>query len=1097
MSLFKQIQEKLRLFNRRYYTNELIKGVILFVSLGLLYFFFTLFIEYFLWLKPTARTVLFWTFIMVELFLLIRFIGFPIFKIIGLQKGISEEECSKIIGNHFSEVKDKLLNVLQLQQNSTQSDLLLASIAQKSEELHLVPFSKAIDFKTNVKYLKYAIIPVLIWLISLFTGTNKQLSQSFNRVLNHNIAYQPPAPFTFRLTNNNLNVVQGKSLTIYVETKGDVTPQEAKIMYDDQQYFLQNEGDGLFSYTFSEVSNPISFYVEANKIQSQTYQITTIKTPTIQNIAMRLLYPRYLGKPNETIPNTGNVTVPQGTTIQWNVKTTQTDTVVFINNDKRHYFFKKNTNDFLFSKKILQNTNYQIASSNSTLKDYEQLQFSIETIKDEFPTISVTSNIDSISRGTAYFMGQLSDDYGISKLQLVYYSIQNPKKQLIKNISIGKQNVQTFFYEFPEKLVLNDGETYELYFQVFDNDAVTGSKKAVSQKFSYNQKTKQEIAEELLQEQKDNIDNLEKSLQRQQKSKRDLEKIQFDLQSKKTINWNDQKKIKNIIKRQEKYKQMMQRQADKLQENFDEKKEENESLQEKKEALKERIEELKKLEKQQKLLDELQKMAEKLNKEDLLKKAKELAEQNKQQERSLERILEMTKRFYVEQKTNQIANKLENLAKKQEELSKKESSKEEQNAIKKEFDKINQDLKQLQKENEKLKKPMSIPSMEELKRDTDKELNKASENIEKQNHQGAKENQKKARKNMQQMSKKMKKSMQQMSMDMAEENMEGLRQILENLITFSFKQEDLMTVFRKTSSSHPNFGNNLRKQHQLKTYFEHIDDSLFTLSMRVPKISAKIDEHLATAHYNLNQSLENFAESNFRRGVSNQQYVMTSANSLANMLSSTLDAMKNAKPGSGKGKGKKGESFSLPDIIQKQSDLLKKMQQGMKKKGDEGKKKNGKGEKDGKGKKNGKGKNGKSEQMNGELYQIYKEQAALRKQLEDALKSGKGNNGKTKKAIRDMENLEKEILEKGFNKNTIDRMQRLNYELLKLDKATFEQGRDKQRKSNTNLQEYQRNNNKKLEFKKRYYNQTEILNRQALPLQQIYKKKVQEYFKGI
>mgnify|MGYP000734054015 CR=1 FL=1 len=68
-------------------------------------------------------------------FLLIKFIVFPVSKLIGFRKGISLQESSKIIGNHFPEVQDKLLNVLQLNENSGESDLILASINQKSKEL--------------------------------------------------------------------------------------------------------------------------------------------------------------------------------------------------------------------------------------------------------------------------------------------------------------------------------------------------------------------------------------------------------------------------------------------------------------------------------------------------------------------------------------------------------------------------------------------------------------------------------------------------------------------------------------------------------------------------------------------------------------------------------------------------------------------------------------------------------------------------------------------------------------------------------------------------------------------------------------------------
>ena len=114
MGDFRIIQDKLEQFIRKYYTNELLKGAILFFAIGLLYFLFTLFVEYILWLNTTARTLLFWLFVIIELGLLVKFIVIPLAKLLKLQKGINYEKASRIIGEHFPEVNDKLLNVLQL-----------------------------------------------------------------------------------------------------------------------------------------------------------------------------------------------------------------------------------------------------------------------------------------------------------------------------------------------------------------------------------------------------------------------------------------------------------------------------------------------------------------------------------------------------------------------------------------------------------------------------------------------------------------------------------------------------------------------------------------------------------------------------------------------------------------------------------------------------------------------------------------------------------------------------------------------------------------------------------------------------------------------
>ena len=1119
MSEFKSIEKKLQQFTKKYYTNELIKGSILFFSFGVLYFLFTLFVEYFLWLNPTFRTVLFWTFILVELLLLVRFIGIPVFKIIGLQKGLSLEASSKIIGSHFPEVKDKLLNVLQLKQSKNQSDLLLASINQKAKELQPIPFVKAINFKKNSKYLRYAVIPVIIWLLTLLTGNNGMFKQSLERVVNYNTAYIPPAPFAFSLETKSLKVIQGNSLKVVFSVDGNIVPNEAVVVFNEQQYYLDNFGKGKFEYTFLDVQKPFFFNVQGNSVQSKTYSVNVIKTPTINNIQMQLDYPNYLKRKNETINNSGNVTVPEGTKISWLANTNQTKEVTFLHQNKRAVFKKIDNSVFEFSKQIEKPFSYKITSSNKELQDFEALSFSVAVVKDEYPTINVTSNIDSITRGTAFFIGQIVDDYGLKKLNFIYYNKEKPDDKKQVPIAINNTTLESFSFTFPnDKILLEQGISYEMYFQVFDNDGFNGSKKVKSKVFSYRQKTENEIEEELLQEQKSAINSLESTIKKQQKEQKKLQEIQDELQNKKTANWNDKKKLDNLIKRQQQYNNMMKRQSDKLKENLLEKEETDPSLKEQKEDLKKRIEELKKFEKQQKLLDEIQKIAEKLNKEDLVKKAKELAQQNKQKERSLTRTLELVKRFYVEQKAMQLANKLEQLAKEQEQLANKEdNSLDKQKEISDKFDELKKELEQLAKDNEDLKEPMELPDVDEEKESVDEEQKQSEENLENQQKQKAKQNQKKASKQMKQMSKKMQKYMLDMQGDSVEENMDDLRKILENLINFSYQQEDLMDSFSEITTTHPSFGKSLKNQNTIKAYFEHIDDSLYVLSMRLPKLSSKIQDDLATVHYNLDQSLENFSDNRFNNGLSNQRYTITAANNLADYLSSMLTNMKNSMSMSS-GKGKKSKpGFSLPDIIKKQGELSKKMQEGMQKGGKKGKEKEGEkqGSKSGDGKpkgnkgkqankegregqkENGSGQN-QSEGLNGELFEIYKQQAALRQQLEQQLQNqqreGSTFNRESKKVLKTMEELENEILEKGFTQGTITKMRQLNYELLKLEKAQLEQGKDKNRKSSSNKNEYQKNSIKDLELKKQYYNQLEILNRQSLPLQQNYKEKVRKYF---
>lgn len=1076
----------------------------------MLYFLIIVFIEYFLWLPPAARSILFYVFIIVELGLLINFIVIPLAKLFGFHKGISLSDASSIIGKHFTEVDDKLLNVLQLNQNKNQSELLLASIEQKAANLKPIPFKRAVNFKGNVRYLKYLSIPLMIWLFTAITGNNSIFNESFDRVVNYKTAYEPPAPFAFIVLNDKLQNIEGQPYELIVTTEGKVLPENVTIHFSDESYILKNI-NGNFLYQFNNLKEPLEFYLIANEVRSRTYQLEVIKTPSVTGFEMYMNYPSYTGKKDELIKNTGNAIIPEGAMITWNITTKATDSMKFVSGS-RDAFTLKSENSFSISKRIRNDLRYEITTSNESLKNYEKLNYAIQVIKDEHAKIEVKSDIDSVSRGPVQFVGQLSDDYGLKKLQLVYYDKKDENIVQKVAIDINKSTFEEFYYVFsPEILKIEAGAAYEIYFEVFDNDGTNGSKVTKSQVFSYYNKTKQEITDDLLKEQKQNLEELNKTNRDSEKLNKDLDEFSKKLKKKSDLSWNDKKEFNQFLKRQELYKQMQERQTENLKENLEEQEQSNDdqSISEKKEELKKRIEEVQELQHKNDLLDQLKKMSEKLQKEKMLDKLDKLTEQNKQEKKTLERLLEMSKRFFVEKKAVQITKKLDVLSKEQkEESQKKEGKVEDQKKLNKDFEDIKKDFEDLRKQNKNLAEPMKLRDTKRDEEVIDELMKRAKENLDDieagkknenktdkkdQNRKDAKTNQKAASKKQKELSNKMGGAMMEMQGEMLEENIEDLQSILENLLTFSFDQEQLLTSFEGIDGSHSEFPKKLKKQQIIKENFEHIDDSLYTLSMRVPQLTSKIQEDLTTAHYNLDKALENIAENQIQSGRSNQQYTMTAANNLADMLSDMLNSLQNPSMGQGKGKDRSDKpEFSLPDIIKKQGELKKRIQEGIQR--SEGEKNEG--EKDMKGE-DGKAKNGKggNEQMNGEQYQIYQEQNALKEALREMMgKAGKlGTQGE--RTIKQMEQLEKQLLDKGFDNGVLQRMQQLEHELLKLEDAEMEQGKDNKRKSETNRNSFERRTIPKIKGVKLFFSKDEILNREPLPLRNNYKKKVQQYFK--
>ncbi len=1125
MSTFNVIQQKLEEFIKKYYTNELIKGAILFFAIGLLYLLLTLLVEYFLWLNPLGRQLLFWAFIVVEVGLFVRFIAFPLAKLFKLQKGIDYTQASKIIGSHFPQVNDKLLNVIQLNQNRRESELLAASIDQKATELQPIPFKSAVNFNKNAKYLKYAAIPVFVFLAFSVLGGIDIFSSSYKRVVHYDTAFEPPAPFSFIVMNDELNAVENKPFILKIRTQGNAIPENASISYSGETYYMQQTAPGFFEYTFQQPIESIDFNLKANKVNSRDYTLEVVKTPSLLNFEMVLDYPSYTGKKDEVLKSTGNAAIPEGTKVRWNVVTKNTKTVTLKTSDTSYFFNSKGEN-YQFEKGIYNKLDYSITTSNEKLKDYENLAFTLNVVKDQFPEIDVQSKQDSTNSQRVLFMGQISDDYGLTKLRLVYFPEGGEKQAKTQALSINKTNFDQFTFSFPGNLDLTEGTSYEYYFEVFDNDAIHNYKSSKSGVYSFRKLTKEEMEDEQLQNQKNAIQGLDKSLEEFKEQKQTLEELSRTQKEKNELNYNDKKKLENFLQRQKQQEELMKNFSKELKEELQNFQPENEKKDAFKEELEKRLEESEEqLKENEKLLEELEKLMEKIQKEDLTDKLEKLSKQNKNHAKNLEQLLELTKRYYVEKKAEKLAEELFKLGDEQEKLADKpaeENTKEAQEKLNKEFEEHKKEMDELQKENKDLKKPLDIPEDKPAEKQVDEEQQKATDKLGEQKPTEAGKNQKKAGQKMKEMGKALQMQMKSGQMESIDEDVKMLRQIVDNLVVFSFQQEDLMEVFKKIEYGNPVFGKKLNIQNDLKTNFEHIDDSLFSLSLRQPMLGTQINTSLTEIQYNIDKSLERLAENQTRQGIGNQQYTITGANDLAVLLSDILSNMQmqmSMSSGSGSGKGMpspgsgSGEGFQLPDIIKKQGELSEKMKEGMEK-GEKGPKGQGKGEGEGEGEGEGKGENGKSgsdgkngeqdgkgkngkgdsEEMNGELFEIYKQQQDLRQQLQNRLsKEGlKGNGGNL---LKKMEGIEQQLLDKGFNQNTLQQMLNLKYELLKLDKAELEQGQENRRESQTNRKDFRNAVQLSPAEIKKYFNSTEILNREALPLRQDYKNKVQEYFK--
>ncbi|MEJ7779215.1 MAG: DUF4175 family protein [Daejeonella sp.] len=1107
---YQYLIEKIDDFIRKYYLSRVIKGSIFMAASFFAAYILIALAEYYAHFEPIIRTILFYTFVLGNLFILVTYIILPLLAYLKLGKTISHEQASDIIGDHFQSVKDKLLNTLQLKKlsdiNPGQRALIDASIDQKIAELRPVPFSSAVHIQDNRKYIKFALIPMSAIVIVFFAAPSI-LSEGTERMINYNKRFIKKAPFSFEIINNDLSAVQGDDYTLKVKLTGNEIPTEIYVEDGVNTFKLDKENIIRFNYTFKNLQKSKTLRLRGGEFSSQDYLLNVREKPTLLNFDVFLEYPAYLNKSNEKLENSGDLNVPEGTRINWKFNARSSDQLD-VNLDKQHFRIQpSDKGQFNFSYRAMKNMTYNIRPLSKEVSTTDSVSYQLRVIPDLMPVIDVTERPDSVNNKVLYFVGQVNDDHGFSKLNFHYKILpaggkETSVKPLTNTVTFDKNSLQSNFFHIWN---INDakaqpGDQIEYYFEIFDNDGVNGAKGSRSAIKTFRVASEREI-ETKLDANSDQIkEKMAQAIRKSSQVEKEAKRLNQDLLNKKSLSYEEKKQIESLLQKQKELEELVKDiQKENKQNLFEqnENRDQNEKILEKQKQIEDLFNNVLD-EKTREILKNIEKLLEKNNKNMTQEELSKMQMDNKSLQKELDRILELYKQLEFDQKLTQTIEKLTELANKQEDLSEKsidkksdnEQLKEEQKDLKEEFKDLKEDLNDLEKKNEELDQKNEFQNPDKDEEQIEKEQQESSENLEKKDQKKAAENQKKAADQMQQLSKKLE-SMQQESEEQENEvNTKNLREVLDNLVSSSFDQEKTMQAVRGMNTSDPSYVLQTQKQKDIKDNLKMIEDSLYSLSKKVPQIQSVVNKEIQAINFNVGKAIESLGERRTSEANRNQQFSMTSINNLALMLNEALDqlqqAQQNGKPG---GKGKKKQSLSQLSKMQEQLNKnMQKAREQMQQQGKQGQQKPGQ---------QGQGQQGQG--MSEQLARMAREQQMIRQAMQEINrmenKDGKGGLGNLDKLMKEMEQTETDLVNKKIQQETLIRQQEILSKLLEADKAEREREQDEKRESKEAitpapdykiiLQEYQKIKQK----------ETDLLKTVPPSLNSFYKIKVGDYFK--
>jgi len=1117
MSSFDRLISQIDAFIRKFYKNQIIKGLFLFVGVLLVTYLLVITLEFFGRFSSLIRGVLFFGFIFLNIFILGKFIALPLLKLKSYGGRINRIQASSIIGSFFPNISDRLLNTLQLSkqmdQNSADFELLNASVQQRSETMGTVPFSEAINLNENRKYIVW-VLPIVVFMFILGVFSPAIYKQGTERVVNFTEEFIPEAPFNFSLLTPIEPIEEGLDYSFELQLEGSDLPEKVYVKWKQGRFLLKRNAKNLFVGQLPRLQSDTRFQFEApyrgEIFKSDEFVISVIDKTIIGKMQATLVYPNYLGMENETIENSSDLSVPEGTIVKWSILTKNAKHVEFwINNEQEKF----TSDGFEFSRTFRNDAEGKIVLANKSSNKIDTSSFQVDVLKDNYPGISVEEVEDTLKDGIRYFSGALNDDYGITKLNFVYVinSEDGSSRKEVLNAGrvIGTEMPFNFAVDFRrENLKLSD--KIEYYFTVYDNDGVNGNKATNSRTFTYKLPTLEELNDLRTEEQDKIKKDLMSALERTKKFNEDIERLKKENRNSNNPNWNKENQVQQLKEDHKSLIEDVQNLQEEMQNSMEEKNQLSEmdkELMEQQEMINDLLEELMD-EELKDLLEELEKLMKEQNKDAIEENMDELETSAEDMKKQLDRSLEMLKRLQVNERVDDLEEELKKLAKEQEKLREEtndeksisDKQKEEQQKIDDAFEDLKKDLKDIDSLNNNLDNPMDLGNPEKDAEKVSEDLKDAKENLNKNKGGKAGESQQGAADKMEEMAENIDSKQSESNQEQQQEDIDALRNILESLVSLSFTQEDVMNNLARVSDTDPAFGTYSREQRRVIDDTKIVRDSLYSLAMRNPKIAKFIDKELNRIKSNHELALEDIDERRRRDLTLHQQYAMTAYNNLALMLNESLQQMqsqmRNQKPGSGKcnkpgGKGspKPGKGMSAKDMKQ----MLKQQLEDMKKGPNPGGKKPG--EKPGKGNKPGSGGLGMSSEQ---IAKMSAQQNAIRKRLEqmrkDLNKDGSGKGNQLNPLIDELKQQEEDLVNKRFERNLIQRQQNILTRLLESEKALMERGLDEKRESKSGKNENYSNQIRFDEYNKEKLKQIELLRSVDPAYKKYYKDRANEYF---
>lgn len=904
------------------------------------------------------RTAMWWTWIGATSIVFGATTVPSILRAAGILRTDDVDTLAQRVGRAYDDVRDGLVNALQLHRGTQgSSDLSAAGFAALTAVAEPKDFTVIID-RRPARRAAFVALPLLAASMLLPAVMPSTLGAAWERLVRHDESFLPPAPYALRISGGEGSVMRGTTVRLTVTASG-IAPQTLTVWVRDaaserfQPFTVRMDSANTYHHLLPGLTSTVAFFAEGawleTGVRSDTGYVTVIDRPLVRTLNGRVMPPSYTAMAMTPLTETqADVTSLVGSTVDLTVtsnKTLQSAWIRMLGVDSA----SADTADIAMQTDgatargrftVQRSGRYQIVLRDEHGEhNADPVSYRIVALDDAAPTIAMiepTTDAQVDTRAILPVTVAIADDYGFSSLRLHYRMIKSRYAQpdrTFASVDIpfapGSTTLDVPYVWNLSKVGISPEDVYEFYVEVADNDRVRGPKTARTSTMTVRLPSLDEVFAQTDKAQEDVQKELREIAKEAEEVRKEAEQVQRELAKQqaqsmnKPADWKEKKQAQELMAKQQALQQRMENMREKL-EDMTQQLQQHQAISP--ETLQKYME-LQKLMQEvnspelRKAQEEMRKAMEKMSPEELREAMKNMTFDEEQFKKSIERTLNLLKRVQAEQKTDELQKRAEELARRQEELREQlqntnPNNKAEREQLAQQQRELQKDMQQLAKETDELEKlmkelsDMPMDKMDAAKRELDKQnTQQQMEKAEKQSEQGdmqeAADAQQQASQNLQRFAQQMKELKREMKRRGSREAMRQMQRSMNDMLDLSKQQEELRDQTKSLDPSSSQFPELARKQQRTKEAMQNLANNMMQLAQKSFSVSPEMAEDMGNALQQMQQSMQELQDRRGQMAAQGQQQAMSSMNSAIQKMS---DALAQMMAGEGQGQGGEGQS---------------------------------------------------------------------------------------------------------------------------------------------------------------------------------------------